>query len=103
VKKSSITQEMTAGCRPACTLARVNSVGFIAEMLGVPPNEIAWLTNPETTIEYESQVQFQNALLAFVGESAEDVPRHGPSAASPQLVDCVGGATIFAITRATFS
>jgi hypothetical protein len=41
---------------------------FIAEMLGVAPAELPWETNPQTTIEYESQVQFQNALLTFVGE-----------------------------------
>jgi hypothetical protein len=53
---------------PGLYLSADEQRGFIADMLGVTPNEIPWQTDPKTTIEYLSQVQFQNALLAFVDE-----------------------------------
>lgn len=47
-------------------LGREQRRAFIAQMLGVPPEEIPWETDVGTNIEFTSLGQFSGAVLAFI-------------------------------------
>lgn len=69
--------------------------GLIAEMLGVPPEEIPWETRPQLDIECESPEELGGQLLGFIEEqqqmyraSAAALQEHkllAPSDAEPSL------------------
>ena len=52
-------------------LGREQRRDFVAEMLGVPPQDISWKTDVATNIEFASPGQFTGALLAFIEEQQE--------------------------------
>jgi hypothetical protein len=52
-------------------LGREQRRAFIAEMLGVPPEEIPWETDVATNIEFTSLGQFTGTLLAFIEEQQQ--------------------------------
>jgi len=52
-------------------LGREQRRAFIAEMLGIPSEEIPWETDVETNIEFTSLGQFTGTLLAFLEEQQQ--------------------------------
>jgi hypothetical protein len=60
---------------------------LVAEMLGVKPEEIAWETFVETTIEYRSMEQFHTALLAFVEQQEQKYRETAEALAERELFE----------------
>jgi hypothetical protein len=59
---------------------------LIAEMLSIPPEEIPWEICPTTTIEFQSLLQFDNDLLAFVEEQQDKYRATADALAAHDLV-----------------
>ncbi len=58
---------MTGGVYPGSRERR----RLVAELLGVPPEEIRWQALPEVFIEFQSLQQFDHDLLTFIGNQQQ--------------------------------
>jgi hypothetical protein len=78
--RSESARYVPESCGVGMYLGPEGRLRLIAEMLGVPREEIPWQTIVSATIEFQSPEQFQRDLLAFV---EEERAKHRAAAAGP--------------------